>query len=182
MKTSLRVLALVLGLLAPRLHAADEPKVPSPEQKKLEIVTGKWRYEDTVVATPFGPAGIGRYTANVRFVHDGFFVVEEAKGKGPEGKTESWTMVQWYDTQARTYRTWSCGNGGNPTPSTMTLEGDVVTSNWEQKKDDKTYQCRAVTRFAPDHRSSTYVFTYSQDGSVWLPWITGKGTRTGKAR
>ena len=179
MKSFAAILSLTLVAIAGTLQAADAPKQPSPEMKKLEVFVGKWKYEETEVPTPFGPGGKSSYRAVDRLVHDGFFLEERATGQSPGGAL-SWTWYAWFDVDSGVFRSTAYETGGRIAAGTFTIEANVMTGFGERKVGEKTYKTRTVFRMVPDQKVYTYEASYSEDGNTWKPWYTGKATKVGR--
>jgi hypothetical protein len=83
-------LGLVVGFCFsfPQLRAADAPKKPGPEHKKMEmrVMIGNWKWEETYSASPFGPAGKGRWKSEGKMLHGGFFYEDIGSGKRADGQ------------------------------------------------------------------------------------------------
>ncbi|MBL9140198.1 MAG: DUF1579 family protein [Verrucomicrobiales bacterium] len=179
MKPIVAIFSIVLAVVGSTLHAADAPKQPSPEMRKLEMFIGKWKYEETEVATPFGPGGKSTYRATDRFVHDDYFVEERATGHSPSGPV-SWTWFGWYDQESGVFRSTNFESGGRVVAGTFSIDGDSMIGFGERKLGDRTYKTKSVYRWSPDRKSATYETSYSEDGVTWKLWYTGKATRTGR--
>ena len=181
MKSAIVILSLGLSLLTPQLRAGDAPKKPGPEHKKLEILTGKWKWEETSEKTPFGLAGKSTHRSERRFIHGGFFLESQGKGRAPDGPY-SWTTIYYYDPDNRAFRLFSCDNTGVVSTQLLTIEGSTMTTTWEQQADGKNYRCKEVSINATDGQSCTYEWSYSGDGVTWKPWLKGTGRKVGKAK
>lgn len=183
MKSCLVVaIGLALSLLAPQLRAADAPQGLRPEHKKLEIWTGKWALKETILATPFARAENREYSWDARLVHGGFCVEGRGKQRGTRAPI-TWTEIHYFDSNARAFRTFYADSEGTITHGTDTVEGDTwAGAPWEWQVDGKTYRAKSVLTFAPDGKSYSYQWTYSEDGITWKPWLSGTAKKVGKAK
>lgn len=181
MKPLISILTLLLGLNAFHLLAETPTAKPGPEQLKLAVYAGKWEYEATAVKSPVGPAGSEKLTSVNRFINGGFHL--ETRGKGRSfGSPYRWTEIYYFDPDRREYRYFQHDSQGRAVHGPVTNEGNTWISRWELTADGTRYQCRTKVVFAPDGKSYTYEFGYSEDGVNWKPWLTGKARRVGKAR
>jgi hypothetical protein len=104
--------SIALGLVVgscfsfPQLRAADAPKKPGPEHKKMEmrVMIGKWKWEETYSASPFGPTGKGRWKSEGKMLHGGFFYEDIGSGKRADGQPGWWHFLSWHDEDTATYR------------------------------------------------------------------------------
>lgn len=172
-------IVLGIGLSLPQLRAADAPKKPGPEHKKMEVFAGKWKWLETAVASPFGPAGKASWKGEGKMTHGGFFYEEHGSGKGSDGQSGSWTFVQWYDEDARIYRNLVMDRSGAVMHGTTRFEGNGFVNEWEAKAGGKTYKCKSVNQFGPGNKTVTYEWLYSEDGVNWKSQFKGKGTKVG---
>ena len=170
-------LAVGFCLSFPQLRAADAPKKPGPEHKKMEVSTGKWKWEETYVASPFGPAGKAHWKSESKMLHGGFFFEERGSGKGPDGQPGGWTFLKWYDEDTHIYRHLVLDPSGAVTHGTTRVEGSGNVNEWETKKGGKTYKCKLVFQSAPDKKSSTFEQLYSEDSVNWKSQFKGKMTK-----
>ncbi len=181
MKLLLAFVTIALGMGLPQLRAVDAAPQPGPEHKKLACFTGKWKAELTTVETPLAPAGKATATHEGRFVQGGFHVESRGKGRSPMG-TFTWTEIYYYDSSKKAYGNFAYDGTGQAGLAKADCNGNTWTLLWEQSVGGRSYQCRSVVTFAPDGKSSTVEWTYSEDGTTWKPWLTGKAKRVGKAR
>ncbi len=187
MNIPILTLGIALCLLAPRLGAQDAPKKPGPEHKKLEMMTGTWKYDETDFESPFGRAGKATFTSASHMIMGGFFLEERGKGVGPDGPY-TWLVVTACDPEKGNYYSYnfdSAGAFGRPGKGeigTGTLQGNTWTWTWNSEAKGKSYPSRSVAVYSPDGKTMTYQWSYSEDGTNWKPWLSGKATRVGKAR
>ncbi len=177
---------LLLGLLTwsaptPRVQAQEQPK-PGPEHRKMEMYVGKWTYQGSGDATPFGPAGKFKGKATNRLVLGGFFLESRDEDTGDSGYIFQSIGFRGYDPVNRTYFGIGFENDGRETSATATLNGNTWTSVGV-RKDAKgiSYKTRNVETYLPDGKTSTWVAEYSSDdGKTWLPLWKGTSKRVGK--
>lgn len=188
MKTKTTCL-IVAGLffVGPAFRAQEFTKQPSSEIKKFEMYVGKWRLQTADEATPFGPAGKGTSETEIRFVHSGFSVeehgvgtfVEEAGGTQREPINYSYTIVYNHDPAVNAVRSLFYDCFGAVGHGEGSIEGSSWKNQWTQLANGKNYKCRGVSVVAPDRKSWTYEWTYSEDGLAWKPYSRGTATRAG---
>ncbi len=176
MKSSFVILALVLCLVEPRLSAQESPAKPGPEIKKLSLFVGSWKLNEVDEASPFGPAGAATFDTEIQFVHNGLFVEERGTGR-LAGQPNSYTIVYHYDSEAHTYRSFFYDSNGSAMHAEGTLEGNTWRSHWSQIVHGKSYKFKSSSIFSSDGKTFTYVWSYSEDGATWKPWIQGKAVK-----
>lgn len=181
MKLLLTLVTLAIGLGLPQLRAGSPAPKPGPEHAKLAVFSGKWKGEISSVESPFGPAGKATGEHEGRFVHGGFHVEIRGKGRTAEGPF-GWTEIYYYDTAKKGYGNFYYDGVGEAGVAAGTNNGNAWTFMWDQPAKDRSYQCKSVITFAPDGKSSTVEWTYSEDSTSWKPWVSGKAKRVGKVR
>lgn len=188
MKTRLLVIAsLALCLFVPRTPAQDPPKKPGPEQKNLEMFTGRWKFVEVSTENPFWPVGTVSVKTESRMILDGYFFEERAAGVGPGGPI-SWLWLIGWDDEKKQYQGTFFENSGffhkdwKNESIILTLQGRTWSGKWNSEKDGKQYPCRSSTTIAPDGKSCHYQFEYSDDGTQWKVFMTGKGKKVGSTR
>jgi hypothetical protein len=84
MRTSvIKGVAAAFVLAAPLAIGAstqDAPK-PAPEMSQIAFFEGSWTCEGKMFATPMGPAGEMKSTADIRKDMNGFFPLRDALGR-----------------------------------------------------------------------------------------------------
>src|ERR1043165_4674681 len=121
MKARTAIAILVTGLLCSGAWAQDKaapkkkgaasaatgappmPK-PAPEMADLRALIGTWASEETMEASPFGPAGTGTGTNTVRPGPGGFSVLMEHRSKGSMGSFAGHGVLSW-DPNEKVYKT-----------------------------------------------------------------------------
>jgi hypothetical protein len=179
-KTAVTILGLTLCLLTARLKAADAPPKPGPEIKKFEIFAGKWKLDEVDEASPFGPAGTSTLHTEIRFIHNGFFMEENGKGKDQSNNPYSYTILYYYDSAAKTYRSFYYTSDGTAVQMVGNLEGNTWSYQWTQQDKGKNYHCKGVSTAAPDRKTFTYEWSYSEDSVTWKRMFRGTATKVGK--
>ena len=173
---TLIALAIGLFLVSPVLQAQVTSNKPPPEIRKFEMLVGKWKIHEVDEASPLGVAAVLSLETEIRFIHNGFFIEETGKGKGPDGEPYSYTEITYYDTAAHTYRHINYDSNGFTAFGKGGFEGNTWRSNWTQEVNGKTYKCRNVVTVASDRQSWTYDWSYSEDGVTWKPMLKGTVT------
>lgn len=181
MKLLLAFVSFALGLGLPPLRAGEAPPKPGPEHEKLAAFAGKWKGEMSTFETPFGPAGKATDGYEGRLVHGGFHVEIRGKGRSPIGGL-SWTEIYYFDPVKKSYGNFYFDTLGEVGVAEGTNDGNTWTFTWDQPAKDKIYKAKSVITFASDGKSSTYEWAYSEDGTSWKPWLTGKAKRVGKVK
>jgi hypothetical protein len=165
-------------------RAAAAPKKPGPEEKKLEMCTGKWSLEETVFETPLGPAGKRTGTEEDRMICGGFFLEIRGHTTGPEGKVSRLEILA-YDSAKSHYQdsffssTGEFDKAWKNENAICTISGNTWNWSWSEEKGKKKYQMRQVVVFAADRMSFTWSTSYSEDGSVWKKRNEAKATKVG---
>ncbi len=153
-------LSLFLLLSTSRVQAqiADRPKA-GPEQKKLEVRVGEWKYEGSMSDTPLGPGGQFAGKTTSRMVLDGLFLENQSEDKGVYGGKElvyKSKGMQWYDPGTKTYRTQYFDNDGIVSAGTLTVSGDTWSSTGSMTDSKGTvYLTRDSTTYSADGSTST---------------------------
>ena len=172
---------LALAILAPQAWAEPQPK-PGPEHQKLEVAVGKWTYEGSGEASPFGPAGKFKGKSTARMVLGGFFLESRGEDTGDSGYLYQSINLRGYDPVKKVYVDYGFENDGRATSNTSTVSGTTWKS--EGTRTDatgKAYKTRGVETYAADGRTSTFAVEYSaDDGKTWLPLWKGTMKKTGK--
>jgi hypothetical protein len=53
---------------------------------EMRVMIGNWKWEETYSASPFGPAGKGRWKSEGKMLHGGFFYEDIGSGKRADGQ------------------------------------------------------------------------------------------------
>ncbi len=172
-KLGVVLLLLLFGISLPA--QAQAPK-PGPEQKKLEVFLGAWKYDGDYKAGPLGPAAkcSGKQTA--RWILDGFFLEWKGKEKGHFGDVQ-WTEVDWYDPVTKSYLYQGFQSDGTTWSGSFTLEERSCTFSGTMTCKGTTYKVRGQETFSADARTITQTEEISADGNVWTPWLELKWTK-----
>lgn len=177
---SVAVLSLALTL-AVSATAQNSPAKPSPEMARMAVFAGKWKLTETVSDSPFGKAGLGSYRCEIRLAHNGWALEARGKGQGSVAPL-TWTEITVHDPETGGYRNHYFDSDGVAAVSPVTFDGRVQRGRWTMAQGGKTYQCQSVVTLAPDGRSYTYQWTYSEDGATWKPWLDGTARKVGSVR
>jgi ketosteroid isomerase-like protein len=184
MKSIIRLLGLLVCVLLPRSQAAELPKKPGPEHKKLEMLVGKWKIEGIDFASPFGPAGKFTGDEEDRMILGGFFLESKGQGIGPDGELFRLEILA-YDPEKHHYQdsyfssrgefdaAWKVEN------AIFTIDGDKWNWSWAEEKEGKKYQNRQVIIFTPDRNSFSWETSYSEDGTTWKRRDEAKAVKVG---
>lgn len=152
-------------------RAQELPK-PGPEQKKLEVWVGRWKYEGTSKQSPFGPAARFKGTQTGRMVLNGFFLETRWKDKGETGYIGEGIGLQGYDAAKKSYVDYGFDNEGVASPAVTTVQGNTWTSISTRPDDaGKVYNVRFIATFSADGRTVVNTAEYSADnGQTWRLW------------
>lgn len=180
-------LLLIASLFVLKVGAQSPLPRPVAELQKLEVWTGKWKYEGTAYKTPLGDGGKFRGSQTGRMILNGSFVELRWQDKGDfgndKGSISEGLDVYGYDSAKKTYTVVSFERDGATTTGTLTVDGNT----WRQASvrtasDGKSYQNRYVMSFSDGGKRVTTKCEYSVDGVNWMPSWDGVMTKTGKAR
>jgi hypothetical protein len=117
------LLALPLALAA---SAQDMPK-PAPEMAQLAFFEGSWTCDGKMFATPMGPAGEMKSTADVRKDMNGFFQTGTIKGTMPNMPPFEGRFHATYDPGMKRFvMLWVDNMGGWAQNTSAGWKGDVM--------------------------------------------------------
>ncbi len=149
----------------------SEGQKPGPEQKKLAMFVGEWKYEGTNNATPLGPSGkfVGKMTS--RMILKDLYLESKWEDRGFAGSQfDQGVLIQWYDPVTKTYPAHGySASGGNDigvttlAGNTWTLIGTTTDAKGKVNKHKDTYT------FSSDGEVITQISDISMDdGKSWL--------------
>lgn len=175
---------LLLTATLTQAQIADRPKA-GPEQKKLEMRVGEWKYEGSLSDTPLGPGGKFAGKNSSRMVLDGLFLETQGEDKGVYGGKEMFYKskgMQWYDPATKTYRTQFFDNDGIASAGTLTLTGNTWSYTGSMTDSKGTvYLTKDSTTYSADGSTATTRGEISADGGkTWAPYyqlVSKKVTR-----
>ena len=183
-KSALLLLSLLLTL---NIQAQTPAPKPGPDQKKLEVWAGDWKYKGTGYATPLGKPGTFAGTQKTRMSLNRFFLesrwLDKADSGEDKGLVSQGLEIDGYDTAKKNYTisVWE-GDGAFSTGS-MTVSGNCWTSvSTRTGSDGKAYQTRGVTTFSEDGKRATVKMELSSDGTTWMPSYDLVMTKTRSSR
>jgi hypothetical protein len=179
--------ASLLFMLSPGLIQAqvqDRPKA-SPEQKRLEIFDGEWKYDGVVSDTPLGPGGKFAGKQTTRMVLDGLFQESRSEDKGVYGGKEivyKGVNITWYDPVSKSYMSHGYDNDGFVSSGVMTVSGDAWTTTGTQTDaKGKSYKNRFTTTVSGDGKTNiTKAELSADDGKTWIPYWESTAKKVGK--
>jgi hypothetical protein len=145
----------------------EMPK-PSPEQKKLERLAGRWEGEEKVHPSPWDPAG-GTATGRVenRIAVDGFALVQDyEQDRGGPGLFRGHAVLH-HDAAANDYvLQWIDNSGMGASTYRGTFDGDVLTMT------TRNLMGSARATWTLDGGDSyRYLMEVSPDGATWHPFL-----------
>ena len=96
------------------LQAASTDSASSPEMQRLErAFGGAWSTSESFARNEFYPNGAERTgTARFKVATGGTSIIEEVHSDGSAGRLD-FMVVIWWDSDAKTYKFFTCGNGGS---------------------------------------------------------------------
>jgi hypothetical protein len=170
---------LSTGLL--RAQIQDRPKA-GPEQKKLEMFAGDWKYKGSVSDTPLGPGGKFAGTATNRMILDGLFLEIRGEDKGVYGGKEivyKGLTIRRFDAVSSKYVSQTFDNDGMVSTEVWTLNGNTwKTTGTMTDSKGKTYQTRSSATFSTDGATLTFkAELLADDGKTWLPYWEDTNTK-----
>ncbi len=180
-------LLMLSSLLALSVQAQTKPAKPGPEQKKLEVLAGDWKYTGTQFATPLGAAGKFAGTYKNRMTMNGFFIEIRWKDKGDygddKGVVTEGVEIDWYDSATKGYGSFTYEQDGAVGTGPMTIDGNTWRGTSTRKgSDGKDYQVRTESTVSEDGKRYTYKAEISVDGTKWIPWLDMVGTKVRDGR
>lgn len=177
------IIATVVAFVISMLGQAAEPQKPGPEQKRLEIWSGKWSYQGKEVETPLGVKGDFKGQSTARMLAGGFVLeIHDVDETPQDGKASDWLTLIWYDVATKGYLRKSFQPSGAVASAPVTVDGNTWTSAGELRDTNgKVWKTRSATTFSADGNSTTTKQEYSPDGgNTWLIWWTYTAKKLGK--
>jgi hypothetical protein len=165
MKSHITVL-LIAGLLAvPSLAAAQT----TPDQKKLDVMVGKWSIEVDTKATPLSPANTASGTEECQWFANRH-VVCRSEAKGSAG-TYSQMRTLSYVPARKMYAAYTVDSLG----SALVAYGQVAGDTWTFSTDQPAFNIRLTLKIAAGGYTALAEFA-GADGK-YLPLSEVKATR-----
>ena len=158
---------LIVGLLAvPSIVAAQQP---SPDQKKLDVMVGKWSIEVDTKATPLSPANKASGTEECQWFANRH-VVCRSEAKGSAG-TYSQMRTLSYLPARKQYVAYTVDSLG----SALVAYGQVNGDAWTFTTDQPAFNIRLTLKIAAGGYTALAEFA-GADGK-YLPLSEVKATR-----
>jgi hypothetical protein len=164
---------LIVGVIVLSTGAAygqnsQQPK-PGPEHKKLEMLTGEWKYEGEAELSPFGPAGKFAGKETNRMVLDGFFVESRWEDVGDSGYVMKGVILTGYDPLSKKYVDYAFDNDGIVSVGSSTWDGKNLSStSTRADRSGKIYKLKHSSIYSDDGKTRKGVSEYSEDdGQTW---------------
>jgi hypothetical protein len=167
----------VIVLFSFSAWAQMAPK-PGPEVKKLDYFVGTWTTEGTIAQGPWGAGGKFSSAGTTEWMEGGFYLVTRLDWKMPAelGGDSKEMSVTGYDTQQNTYIYEGFNSQGHHESSKGTVSGDTWTWTSEANYDGQDVKQRQTLKvLSPTSYSSK--FEVSMDGTTWMTFMEGKGTK-----
>lgn len=170
-------LASTLLLLTVSAWGQMAPK-PGAEVKKLDYFIGTWTTEGMVAQGPWGAGGKFSSTETSEWMPGDFFVVGHNDFKMPpeiggEGKA---TSFMGYDTDENVYTFSEFNSQGRRELSKGTVTGDTWTWNSTQTYGGQEIKQKLTVKILTP-ASYSMKFEISIDGTNWMTFMEGKGTK-----
>jgi len=175
-RRALAVLSVALAL--PALGAEPKgPPPPSPEQRRMGWLVGKWKGTGAVKENPFMPTGTLQTSDDCAWFEGKYAVVCRGSGKGPVGPMKSIGIMGW-NAEEKTY-VWY-GLDSTPSASTVVARGTLEGSTWtfvdEQRMEGKLVRSRYVMA---EKGKDAYDFRWEVQGAdgTWATVMEGTSRR-----
>jgi hypothetical protein len=173
---ALAVLSVALAL--PALGAEPKgPPPPSPEQRRMGWMVGKWKGTATVKENPFMPAGTMQTSDDCAWFEGKYAVVCRGSAKGPMGPMKSMGLMGW-NAEEKTYTYYALDSA--PSASLAVARGTLKGSTWtfvdEQRMEGKLVKSRYVM---VEKGKDAYDFRWEVQGAdgSWTPVMEGTSRR-----
>ena len=167
MNQRITALLIAVGFLAvPSIAAAQQP---SPDQKKLDVMVGKWSIEVDTKATPLSPANKASGTEECQWFANRH-VVCRSEAKGSTG-TYSQMRTLSYLPARKQYVAYTVDSLG----SALAAYGQVSGDTWTFSTDQPAFNIRLTLKLAAGGYTALAEFA-GADGK-YLPLSEVKATR-----
>jgi uncharacterized protein DUF1579 len=166
MKTRLAGLMIVTLLAVPCIAVAQQP---SPDQKKLDVMVGKWNIEVDTKATPLSPANKASGSEECQWFANRH-VVCRSEAKGSAG-TYSQMRTLSYVPARKQYQAYTIDSLG----SALVAYGQVNGDTWTFTTEQPAFNIRLTLKIAAGAYTALAEFG-GADGK-WAPLSEVKGTR-----
>jgi len=172
-----RALVLVPFLLPTTLLAQQGLPAPAPELKKLEMFTGEWSSEGTMILGPPGtPPTKWTATSHGEWMEGNFFLVEHTDmDLSPVAKGKE-LAVMGFDADKKVYTYKSFSSMGQAEDSTGTVDGSTWTWLSDEHYGGMNMKGRYTMKILSP-TSYTLKFEMSPDGNTWTTVMEGKATK-----
>ena len=166
MNPYIKILLIVVVLAAPSVAVAQQP---SPDQKKLDVMVGKWNIEIDTKATPLSPANKASGTEECQWFANRH-VVCRSEAKGSAG-TYSQMRTLSYAPARKQYQAYTVDSLG----SALVAYGQVTGDTWTFSTDQPAFNIRLTLKIAAGGYTALAEFA-GADGK-YLPLSEVKATR-----
>ena len=166
MNPYIKILLIVVVLAAPSVAVAQQP---SPDQKKLDVMVGKWNIEVDTKATPLSPANKATGTEECQWFANRH-VVCRSEAKGSAG-TYSQMRTLSYVPARKEYAAYTVDSLG----SALVAYGQVNGDTWTFSTDQKAFNIRLTLKIAAGGYTALAEFA-GADGK-FVPLSEVKATR-----
>lgn len=143
-------------------EVAAQSKTPSPgaDQKPLEFLVGKWRYEGTTHDSQFGKAGKTTGTTSCEWFDGRFHLVCRGEFTEADGTKATQMEIIGYSKTERVYERFHVDSAGGSSRATATLDGKTWRWNGTATLDGKKTRFDfPVTQTSQDSYTSKVTMT-----------------------
>ena len=166
MNPYIKILLIVVVLAAPSVAVAQQP---SPDQKKLDVMVGKWNIEVDTKATPLTPANKASGTEECEWFANRH-VVCRGEAKGSAG-TYSQMRTLSYVPARKQYAAYTVDSLG----MALVAYGQVSGDTWTFSTDQPAFNVRLTLKIAAGEYTALAEFA-GADGK-FVPLSEVKATR-----
>ena len=166
MKSHIVVLVMAGLVVIPSIAAAQQP---SADQKKLDVMVGKWSIEVDTKATPLSPANKASGTEECQWFANRH-VVCRSEAKGPTGSYSQMRTLSYLPARKQ-YVAYTVDSLG----SALAAYGQVSGDTWTFSTDQPAFNIRLTLKLAAGGYTALAEFA-GADGK-YLPLSEVKATR-----
>ena len=176
MKTKIRMVVLMCGVLTGAAAAQMEQLKAGPEQKKLDVLAGAWTLNGDMKPGPAGSGGKSLETETCDWMEGGFFLICHTHFKIAGLPDGTGLTVMGYNADDKTYSYREFNSYGEFVDSRGTVDGDTWTWTNDQKMGAMTMKGKFTMK---NVKVGSYDFAYevSQDGTKWTTVVDGNATK-----
>lgn len=143
----------------------SRPPTPRQENKRLDVLVGRWRSQGQTVATRSEPSIRIVGSDTYEWLAGGFFLIHRVDVRMNDDKVEVIEMIGPYDPSTQAYAMRSFDNQGDFAVMQASVTDDDV---WTFSGDTE----RATLVIAKDGDTMTATWERSDNGSDWRHWMS----------